>query len=400
MNEHIRRTVALNFSEPIWVRAEIAQLKESNGHYFFQLVEKTAIDDQLKAKADAVLWKAKHRSIRQKLGRSFDQVLQEGLQVSLLGKVDFDERYGFKLIIEDIDSAYTLGQLQIERQHILDKLSKFDLIAKNKRLAVPAVLQRIAILSSDQAAGYSDFVAQLNQNPYGYRFEGILFPIAVQGKHVAKDLDHQLNQINSQAANFDCVVILRGGGAKMDLASFDSYLIGEAIANSKLPVISGIGHEIDETIADVVAHTALKTPTAVAEFCIQHNAAFESHLDYSLIVLRRAVDEKVHTAKLYLSRLEEQLRSSAKQKIELQRKVLEHLKIELKQLCRQKLLIANKDVQKLEELSCALNLETNLKRGFTVTELEGKIVYSANDLQKGDKIMTRFVNGEKLSIVN
>ena len=400
LSEQIRRTVALNFAHPIWIQAEIAQLNESRGHYYLQLVEKSELEDQLIAKADAVLWQSKKHEIKRKVGKIFHSVLQEGKQVSVQVSVEYDERYGLKLIIQDIDPSYTLGQLQLDRQKILERLDQLKLLGKNKQARIPTVLQNIAILSSESAAGYTDFMAQLNQNPYGYYFNGTLFPIAVQGKDVAKDVVRQLSIIDKRHDEFDCVVIVRGGGAKLDLAGFDDFEIGKAIANAKLPILSGIGHEIDETIADIVVHTALKTPTAVADFFIQHNANFEGNLDYLTVQLRQSINEKVQNANLQLLRLEEQLKQNSKQKLELQGKMVDYLEMEVRQLYRQGLLIANKDLQKLEQLTNALSIETNFKRGFTLTEHEGVLVTSATKLQKGDKIMTRFVNGEKLSIVN
>ena len=400
LNEQIRRTIALNFPHPIWVKAEIAQLNESQGHFYLELVEKSESDDLLKAKATAILWQSQRYKILQKVGKLFHQILLEGQLVSLQVMVEFDERYGLKLLVQDLDIAYTLGQLKLKRSQILDRLEQLKLLDQNKQKQLPKVIQRIAVLSSEKAAGYADFQSQLKQNHFGYAFKTTLFPIAVQGAEVPKDLLKQLKRINRRHTEFDCVAIIRGGGARLDLASFDHFEIGEAIALSKIPVVSGIGHDTDETIVDLVANTSLKTPTAVAEFFIQNNATFENHLDLITLQIKREIDQKVHLADLQLSRLEEQYKQTAKQKLELQNKVLGYLELELRQLYKQRVLIANKDLQKLEQLVDALDFENNLKRGFTLTQRDNKIVHSVHELKKGDTIMTRFINGGKLSIVN
>ncbi len=400
LNEHIRRTIALNFNNAVWVRAEIAQLSESKGHYFIQLIEKEEGGKDIQAKADAVIWQSGKRNIVRKIGRIFYAVIKEGQQVSLLIRVNFDERYGLKFIIEDVDPAYTVGQLQLQRQKTIERLKSQNLLDKNAALELPIVLQRIAILSSENAAGYADFVTQLRQNPYGYSFNCVLFPIAVQGKDIARDIKRQLKELNTRKSDFDCAVIIRGGGAKVDLGGFDDLSIGESIAHAKLPVISGIGHEVDETVADIVAHTSLKTPTAAANFLIQQNAAFEGHLEHLSLQLKTTVQTKVKDAQYNLDYLQQQFRQSARQIIQLEQKQLDYLNIEIKKLCRQNVVLANKDLQQLEQLVQALSVESNLKRGFTITELNGKIVSSASLLAKGDKIMTRFKDGQKGSIVN
>lgn len=275
LNEYIRRVVALNFPEPIWVHCEIAQIKEVRGNVYLDLVHHDESTDEVTAQISANIWYKSYLFLKNKLGALLPSLLAQGTNISIKVQVEFSEKYGMKLIIEDLDPAYTIGQMEMKRQKILQQLSDEGLMHLNKLKELPRVIQNIAVVSSPKAAGYIDFVNHLADNAYGYRYNIQLFEAALQGLNTEKDVCNAFQIIHDSKEYYDCILIIRGGGSKPDLAWFDNYNIGTAIAKSKLPVITGIGHDVDSTVADSVAFQSLKTPTAVADFLIEHNLDFE-----------------------------------------------------------------------------------------------------------------------------
>ncbi len=399
LNEQIKRVVALNFTSALWVSAEITQLSGKRGHVYLQLVEKEEEGEGVIAQAAAMIWQRDYRRLRKQLGVAFERVLQSGHKVLIQVEVNFDERYGMTLMVKDLDPGYTLGQLQLAKHRILEQLKNESLLDKNRKITMPLVLQRIAVLSSPSAAGYSDFQSQLKNNAYAYDFDTELFPIAVQGRSVEKEFLAQMNHIVKKKSAFDCVVVIRGGGAKLDLAGFDNLEIGRSIANCPLPVLTGIGHEIDQTIADVVAHTHLKTPTAVADFLLLKNAQFENHLMELARAIQNLSLRQLKTASLRLSKLESDFLHISRQVLNHQENRIQVFKNEISYLLKRNLSDSKKELDHLANLVRVLSLEATLKRGFTLTIKDGNTVKSVDQLEKGDTILTKFYNGEKRSII-
>ncbi|MEY2949988.1 MAG: hypothetical protein RLZZ248_1189 [Bacteroidota bacterium] len=278
LNTFIKRALALNFNNAVWVTAEIAQVSNSRGHIYLELVEKSLDTQAVIAKARGNIWKSTASQLEQKLGPLFKDILQEGTEILFSTKVTFHELYGISLQIDHIDPAFTMGKLEMERQETINYLQTHGKLHKNGQYSLPPVIQHIAVLSSATAAGYGDFKAHLLQNEYGYQIQWDLFPVAVQGTQVTQEIITALNSIQNKANPYDAVVIIRGGGSKLDLAAFDDKDLCVAIADFTQPIIVGIGHERDQSIADLVAHTALKTPTAVADFILYHNLQFEEKI--------------------------------------------------------------------------------------------------------------------------
>lgn len=399
LNEHIRRALALNFPQALWVSCEIGQLSESRGHYFFSLVQKAEENDDIVAQADAILWRSGFRRLRRRIGVALRSLLQEGIEVLLRVKVDFHERYGLKLIIEDIDPAYTLGRLEQRRREILERLHQESLTDRNARLPLSPVLQRIAVLSSERAAGYQDYLRQLEINPYGYRFFNRFYATAMQGQQVESEMLQHLERIGRQPKQFDCIVIIRGGGARLDLAAFDSYALGKAVAECPLPVLTGIGHDIDETVVDICAHTALKTPTAVADFLIGRNLHFESRVADLGHRLQLTSQRLLRRHSLQLEQLEQQVHYSSLRTIAEQERLLEYIEREWPRLARRSLKDQHRTLDQQEQIIRLLSPEATLGRGYTLTLKDGRPVNSANNLQDGDHITTRFADGERRSRV-
>ena len=399
LHEHIRRVLALNLPAPVWVSCEIAQANEARGHCFLSLVQKDIGSDQVVAQAEGVIWQSSLRKLRRKLGRTLDGLLQDGIEALLLVQVDFHERYGLKLVVEDIDPAYTLGQLELRRRQILERLRAEQLIGKNRRHALPVAVQRIAVISSETAAGLQDFLQQLRENAYGYRFDCRLYPAAMQGSQTEQEVIQQLRKAERRRAHFDCAAIIRGGGAKLDLAAFDSYELCKSVAESTLPVLTGIGHDVDEALLDKVAHTALKTPTAVADFIIHRNMEFESSLHQLGQQLRLMASHKTREAALWLERCEQAIQHYPKQLLNQQRETINRMATELPRLARQRLRLEKQQLGQFERLNQLLSPEATLKRGFSITMKEGKAVRSARELKSGDKLTTKLSDGEVDSVV-
>ncbi len=398
VNEYIRRTLALNLPEALWVRCEIAQVNEARGHYFLELVQKAEDSDEIIAQASAVIWQRSFRQLRGKLGLLIHDLLQDGMETQLKARIEFNERYGLKFIVEDIDPAYTLGKIEMRRRETIEALRQANLIEQNAQLPLPMVLQRIAIISSERAAGYRDFVEHLQENPYDYQFHSQLFTSAMQGEQVEHDMLKRFREIERRRAQFDCVVIIRGGGARLDLAAFDSLPICEAIAKLNLPVLTGIGHDVDETVLDMVAHRSLKTPTAVADFIINRNLLFENAIaNYSRSI--QAYSQQItQQQRIALQNLQQKLTSNVRRQVQSESRMLDFIQQEIPKLALYQLKAARQTLQQLEKMTTLLSLETTLKRGFTLTLQDGRLLKSREDVQPGT-ITTRFADGETESKV-
>jgi len=399
LNEYIRRVVALNFPEPLWVRAEIAQLSESKDHYYLQLVEKAADSTDIIARNDAVIWAPTYRRLFGKYLRKLKAVLQPGLEVRLLVQADYHEQYGLKLIIEDIDPDFSIGQVEQQRLETIETLKSAGIFDQNRALRLPPVLQRIAVLSSPNAAGLQDFTEHLRQNIYVYSFKYQLFPIAVQGIHVEREFLTQIKKIESARDQFDCIALIRGGGSKLDLGAFDQLEVARAVATCTLPVLTGIGHETDRSVVDLVAFQALKTPTAVADFLINQNARFEAEILHLGQLVKSNAGRLLKQDQIRLEHLSQQLAFESKKACLYTANRLENLEMTLRGSLKMRLNNERNDLRRLADLVEALNPENAMKRGFTLTTKAGKVVTSAHELRPGDRIETHFADGRKQSIV-
>jgi exodeoxyribonuclease VII large subunit len=256
-----------------WIRAEIAQWNvHQSGHVYLELAEERA--GVLEAKAQGVVWRNDYQRILAELGAEAPRVLRRGSEIQCRVEVSFHVVHGLKLVLREVDLAFNLGQQEKRKQETLAYLQRENLLRHNARFRLAPVLQRLAIVGAPDSAGLADLVRHLMHNPYGYRFALELWPVRVQGEGAAALLAEALQSIEPRA--FDAVVMIRGGGSRLDLDVYNDRLLAETIARLPLPVLTGIGHETDRTVADEVAHTAQKTPTAVAAFILTHNAAFEA----------------------------------------------------------------------------------------------------------------------------
>jgi exodeoxyribonuclease VII large subunit len=366
----IKRVLSLNFQDKIWVKAEIAGCKVVRGIAYLDLIEKEeGQSDKIIAQQSAVIWQGTLQKLNGKLSEPITGFLETGREVLVLVQIDFNVRYGLKLVIDDIDPAYTLGKLFQQRQE-LEKLIYIEkLYEPNKRIALAPVIQKIAVLSNDQAAGYHDFVHQLTENVMNYAFSLTLFPISLQGTLVEETVPNQLKEILKSKYTFDVVLILRGGGSKLDLAGFDSIHICRAISSFPIKIITGIGHEVDETLSDIVAGISLKTPTAVAEYLLYHNQTFEASIQQMVLKINDITKYKVQQAKLRILRFQHELSLRPMRVIDKTNTKLENIQKYLPNLVNNRLKKEKVKLSYLDRLISLVNIPSTLKRGFSITKI-------------------------------
>ncbi len=425
LNQLIKESLRQVIPTTIWLRAEIHNITTNySGHCYLDLIEKGENSDQIIAKQRATIWASTYRLLAHKFYSATGGTLQAGMNILVEVSVEFHELYGLSLNIKDIDPTYTLGELQRRRLEIIQRLKKHGLIDKNRQLPMPRLIKRIAIISSPTAAGYSDFIHQLNHNPHGFTYQTTLFPAIMQGTQTEESILSALDKIiNSQLStlNFQLVVIIRGGGATSDLQAFDSEQLAERCANFPLPIVTGIGHLRDETILDLVAHKNLKTPTAVAEYIISHTLELDMYL-FELgdriqksAILRLEQEKNLLTSlSAYIPQYALRLLASSDSKlISLQHRVelktadliaknrllLDRKSDQLSALVNQQLQQQQNNLKLIETKLQLLDPQQLLKKGYSFTTHNGKLVTSITQLTPGDTITTTLADGTIDSIV-
>ena len=394
----------------VWVVGELADFRQApQGHVYFELVEKQG--NQVQAKIRANLWQFTYRSVATKFEAVTGTSLKNGMKVLAQVSVTYHPVYGLSLNVKDIDPSFSLGERARIRQETITQLTQEGRIGHNARLPLPLVIQRIAIISSATAAGYGDFINQLAGNPQGYQVYHQLFPSLMQGNEAVDSLLSALDQVAEQAEKLqlDAVVLIRGGGAQLDLDCFDDYQLALKIANFSLPVLTGIGHERDETIADLVAHTRLKTPTAVAEFILSSFREYEENLALAAQrlnwITRSKFNEEERKLQAYniriqgegkqlLSREGEKVKSTAlriqhsiKNGTKQEKIKLEQRQEQLKKGLQRFIKIQQESILRLETGSRQLDPTSLLQKGYTRTESQGKPIHQLT-LSPGDQILT------------
>ncbi|MBK6783868.1 MAG: exodeoxyribonuclease VII large subunit [Saprospiraceae bacterium] len=393
LNEYIKRVIALNFQEPVWIECEISQVKESRGNFYLDFVQKKEDSDEVVAQSSGYLWYKSALFLKKKLGDLFGALLKDGTAVKIKVYIEFHERYGLKLNIEDIDPSFTIGQLEMLRQKIIQRLKEEGKLNSNKLIPIPSVVQKIAVISSETAAGYIDFVQQIQHNIYGYQFTHTLFSAALQGSNTEKEVTAALMNIYERAEEFDIIVIIRGGGSKLDLAGFDNYLIAHTISVSPLPVIAGIGHEIDLTVTDIVSYFSAKTPTAVAAWLIDHNAGFESKISDKASQILQSAQQIVRNHILFVNQMISGLAVLPSEIISRNAMFLENQMSKLAFFAESKIR-SHKDkltlIEKTIELSDPENI---LKKGYTLVRHGNNIITKAVDIIDDTRYVIVFSDG-------
>lgn len=398
LNRIIRGAVDAAFPEPCWVVAEIAELKcNPKGHCYLELVEKA--DDRVVAQMRATIWAYEYRTVSSRFESVTGEALRQGMKVLLLAAVSFHEVYGLSLNIRDIDPSYTVGDLARKRQEVIERLKQEGIFDLNRRLPLPLVPQRVAVVSSRTAAGYGDFFSQLDNNPNGYRFAHVIFPSLMQGVEAERSIIEALDRIGRDQGRFDIVAIIRGGGSAVDLHCFDGYALAARVARFPLPVITGIGHEKDDTVVDLVAHTRLKTPTAVAEFLISGLRGFEETiLDLGKRV-RARTEQQLNLGKQALGSLARRITVLPLRTIAAGLNSIDMFDRDLRGRSRQAVRHGRLRVDALDQAVRHLDPANVLRRGYSITRHKGKVIREASALRKWAVIETQLGEGAVTSIV-
>ena len=399
LNTLVREAIASAMDRDYWVEAELSEVREIRGHCFMELVQKDLFSPTPVARASAKCWKTTWTRIRPRFEAITGQPLRPGMKVMLLVHPDFHEAYGFSWIVSDVDPTYTLGDMARKRMEIINQLKAEGVFNLQKELPLPLFSQHIAVISSENAAGYGDFCSQLSNNDYGFSFMPVLFAAVMQGDGVEQSIVAALNAINAEADRFDVVVIIRGGGATADMSGFDTLLLAENVANFPLPVITGIGHERDECVLDMVSHTRVKTPTAAAALLVDNLAQVWAHVTDCQRTITQLVGQRMASEPSRLDRLSTRLTTLIHDRLTHEQFRLSSLATSLKPAAEYVLTTHRNHLGRLALRAKLLDPKLLLRRGYSITTIGGKAVRDASLLKSGDEIVTQLEKGSVHSVV-
>lgn len=395
LNNLVKQALRRHLPDTYWIEAELSDVRSNySGHCYLEFVQKDASGNNLIAKARGAIWSNVYKMLKPYFEEETGQAFASGIKVRVCVSVEFHELYGHSLTVVDIDPTYTVGDMIRKRREILRRLEEEGVLDLNKELDFPMLPQRIAVISSATAAGYGDFCNQLERNPYGLVFYPKLFPAIMQGERVEESIIAALDRIYAEMEHWDAVVIIRGGGATSDLSGFDSYDLAANCAQFPLPIITGIGHERDDTVIDSVVHTRVKTPTAAAEFLI--SCMYESALmleDYTNRIIG-GVEVRMEREKHRLERLTERIPMTTNMYLQRGHFKIETIWQRLETALQHKMIKETHRLSLLEHRVMAASPEHLLKKGYSITMLNGKAVTDASTLKKGDRIVTMLHRGK------
>lgn len=400
LNVLVRRSIEQCLPDEFWVQAELSDVRtNSTGHCYLEFIQKDPRNNNLIAKARGTIWSNVFRLLKPYFEESTGQAFVSGIKVLVQVTVSFHELYGYSLTVQDIDPTYTLGDMLRRRKEILKQLEEEGVLTLNKELDMPRLPQRIAVISSPTAAGYDDFCHQLQNNPRGFYFRTELFPALMQGDRVEKSVLAALDQVNARLQEFDAVVIIRGGGATSDLSGFDTYLLAASCAQFPLPIITGIGHERDDTVLDSVAHTRVKTPTAAAELLINCMNDAADELEILAARLQEGVRSLLAQEQRKLLAYKNRIPSAVYRRISNAKLILLTARKDIAQSVAISLSRRRHRLELLQQRLADASPEKQLARGYSITLKDGKVVKNMDELQENNEIVTRLYRGEVISII-
>ena len=398
LQRRVKSALEGQFALPVWVSAEISEIKVNySGHCYLELVEKGGDNGVPTAQARAVVWRSYYPRISGYFEAETGQRLASGIRILAKVLVSYHELYGFSLQITDIDPSYTLGDMERQRQQTIAQLQQDGVWDMNREATMPAVVQRIAIVSSANAAGYQDFCKELDKKTY--RFTLTLFDAFMQGAAAEESIIEALCSVAARMEDFDAVVLIRGGGSRSDLNCFNAYRLCAHVAQFPLPVVTGIGHDKDTSVADMVAHTALKTPTAVAGWLVGRMAETDGWLDYAALQLHDTTTAAMHASEVRLERLSGEIRRLSGELLTRQSLRLEHHAALLPDAARDFLARQNVRLGNAAELIAGRSPERILRLGFAVVRTGGKAVTSAREVGAGENVEIEVSDGQIEAIV-
>lgn len=392
LNRMVRETIDRQMDGKYWVEAELSDLHDRN-HCYMDLVENDPFGPTPLAKARAVCWANRWTALRSKFERQTQQQLRPGIKVRMMVTPTFHEAYGFAYQVSDIDPDYTLGDIVRKRMEIIRQLKEAGIFDLQRELVLPRFAQRIAVISSAQAAGYGDFCHQIDDNSYGLSFSHELFAAIMQGEQVEQSVIAALDRINARIDEFDVVVIIRGGGATTDMSGFDTLALAENVANFPLPIITGIGHDRDECILDMVSYMRVKTPTAAAAFLIDHLSEVYTALVSARERISRIAERHLAYEKMRLKQLADRIPTLFALTRERQTKRIDALAHRLDSAATQRLERERHRLQLVAQRAQAQDPIHILRRGYSITLHNGHALRSGDELADGDIIETRLEQG-------
>lgn len=421
LNSLVREVLACSMPDEYWVEAELSDCHESAGHCYMDLIQKEEGSNTPVARARACCWRNTWIRVRPRFENVTGEHLHAGLKVLLKVRANFHEAFGFSWIVNDIDPNYTMGDMARRRQEIIQTLKEEGVFDLNKSLHIPMFAQRIAVISSATAAGYGDFCNQLVDNDYGFQFRTRLFPAVMQGEQVEGSVISALDAINNELEDFDVVVIIRGGGATSDMSGFDTLALAENVANFPLPIITGIGHDRDESVLDLISCVKVKTPTAAAAYLIDNlldtykridNAGrkiadlIRSKMEYEHMRLTRiqsflpiAFSLKKSREENRLQNLATRLSGSINQQIAIERKKVETISERIPLIVAGRIERERYRLEMLEQRTNAVDPIHILRRGYSIALHNGKAVKDPSELRKGDSLSIVMEKGAVLARV-
>ena len=443
LQQEIKESLSESFPFAVWIVAEINTLtRHRSGHCYMELVQKSKTSNSIVAQARATIWSNKFSFISAYFESETDRELTEGMNVMLQVAITYHEVYGLSLNVLGINPTYTIGDVERAKKEIIDRLINEGVFDMNKKQELPHVVQNIAVISSSTAAGYGDFVNHLETNIYGYHINVTLYEASMQGEATEQSVLDALNRIGDEYEKYDAVAIIRGGGSKNDLSWFDNYNIAYMVTQFPLPVISGIGHERDESIVDMVAHTRMKTPTAVANFIIDYNSKFEEQIDSTsaeifgiakdflmssemylnnmtmsimkvrtrlskdtercdriMSEIRNSLTVRMKEEEMKLNMIAQKIETSPKHIISEQDAHISGLKELIVRTTKHRIEKANEKLSFLEHRLTLNDPRTILKRGYSITRINGKVVNNEFEANAGDTMETILYDGKIISVV-
>jgi len=444
INTLIKEVLEYSFNETYWIKAEIARINENySGHCYLELVEKAEFADQVIAQGRGIIWNNIYRQLKKYFFLNTGKELSPGMKILFKARIEYHVVYGLSFYILDIDPSYTIGDMLLQKKQVIEKLKYEGVFDMNKELPFPIVPQRIAVISSETAAGYGDFIAHLKENPYNYIFYTTLFPSVMQGEKAEPSIVAALENIFKKLNHFDVVVIIRGGGGQVDLSCFDSYILANHVAQFPIPVLTGIGHDQDDSVVDMVAHTRLKTPTAVADFIIEKVKDYETTIDqlsqiaisrtYEIIssqsnyleslytrlpliinnvysqnmnYLKEIVQRTIKSKNYYLNAENQKiiyllnyLKIRIEQFIQTKEKGLEYIKQDLTKAMESFLQHHMQKLAMYEQVAQLSDPANILKKGFSITLVNDTVLHDSKHVKEGEEMVTILYKGKVKSIV-
>lgn len=422
VTKSIQKTLAERYKNAFWVKAEMNKLNwySHSGHCYPELVEKR--DGKVIAQMKSHMWKTEFEKINNEFLRVLKEPLKDGIKILFYAKITFDPAYGISIHILDIDPAYTLGDLEKEKQETIQKLKEEGKFDKNKHLKLPLLPSRIAIISVETSKGYADFVDVISNNPWNYKIFHMLFPSLLQGEKAVSTIIAQLKRIKKVKTHFDAVAIIRGGGGDIGLSCYNNYKLAKEIADFPLPVLTGIGHSTNETVSELIAFENAITPTKLAEYIIQifHNFSIPVNeakeiidkgarriLTDSEIELQKEIKEFImftyqilRSSKVSVDQCSRAVQLQSAFRVRTEKELLFRTQEKLNERCNQLIKNSELSLAHLEKNVSNLSPMNILKRGFSITQIDGKSVRNAADLTKGDKIHTILFEGSINSTIH